>query len=190
MYVYSLVMPKHACAPQPVAPMCVAPAIGPVPINGFPRFRIWPDGRVWDVKRSKFASVSVQTDGYPRVTISRGSRKTYECATVVIHRLLALHFIPNPDDLPCVDHRDTVRTNNALHNLRWVTVRGNNQNQSLSKRNTSGVKGVTESTLPCNHKKPWCAGIVINKKLKRKYFATKAEACAWRAAMEKLHYIQ
>ena len=36
------------------------------------------------------------------------------------HRILAKHFIPNPDDLPEIDHIDRDKTNNSLENLRWV----------------------------------------------------------------------
>ena len=45
------------------------------------------------------------------------------------HRILAKHFIPNPDDLPEVDHIDRDKTNNALDNLRWV-----NRSQNMSNR--------------------------------------------------------
>ena len=45
------------------------------------------------------------------------------------HRILAKHFIPNPDDLPQVDHIDRDKANNALENLRWV-----NRSQNMSNR--------------------------------------------------------
>ena len=45
------------------------------------------------------------------------------------HRILAKHFIPNPDDLPEVDHIDRDKANNSLDNLRWVN-RSQNKNSS------------------------------------------------------------
>jgi chromosome condensin MukBEF ATPase and DNA-binding subunit MukB len=46
-----------------------------------------------------------------------------------IHRLLALAFLPNPENLPCIDHINRVRTDNRLENLRWTTDKQNKQNR-------------------------------------------------------------
>ena len=45
-----------------------------------------------------------------------------------VHRLVALTFIPNPENKPYVDHIDTVSTNNQVSNLRWVSPSENNNN--------------------------------------------------------------
>lgn len=42
-----------------------------------------------------------------------------------VHRIIASAFIPNPNNLPEVDHIDCDRTNNAVSNLRWVTRQEN-----------------------------------------------------------------
>lgn len=45
-----------------------------------------------------------------------------------VHRWVAELFIPNPDNLPCVDHIDTNIHNNRVDNLRWVDYKGNANN--------------------------------------------------------------
>ena len=51
--------------------------------------------------------------GYVQVKLNG---KTYQ-----YHRILVKHFIPNPDDLPEIDHIDRNKVNNSLENLRWVS---------------------------------------------------------------------
>lgn len=63
-----------------------------------------------------------------------GKRKTKK-----IHRLIASAFIPNPDNLPMIDHLDRNRQNNSIDNLRWATLEQNNQNRTL-KGNITYVK--------------------------------------------------
>ena len=55
----------------------------------------------------------------------------------LVHRLVALAFIPNPDNLPYINHKDECKTNNCIDNLELVTRAENNNygthNQRISK---------------------------------------------------------
>lgn len=51
-----------------------------------------------------------------------------------VHRLVAEAFIPNPKNLPCVDHINTVRDDNRVENLRWCDTAGNLANPISRKR--------------------------------------------------------
>ena len=68
--------------------------------------------------------ISEWIDGYGYVQCSL-NRKTYRK-----HRIIAQQFIPNPNNLPCVDHRNRVRTDNRIENLRFVSVSENSKNKS------------------------------------------------------------
>lgn len=71
------------------------------------------DGRVLNKYDTK--------DGYLQVCIPVCGK----WATKTIHRLVAQTFIPNPDNLPEVNHKDNDRTNNNVENLEWVTHQEN-----------------------------------------------------------------
>lgn len=55
--------------------------------------------------------------GYKRVYVG-GERKVLES----VHRLVAMAFIPNPDNLPCINHKDENPSNNMVSNLEWCTI--------------------------------------------------------------------
>ena len=62
--------------------------------------------------------------GYIYVNLHKnGIQKGYK-----VHRLVAEAFIPNPDNKPCIDHINTIVTDNRVENLRWCTYSENNRN--------------------------------------------------------------
>lgn len=75
-----------------------------------------------------------------------------------IHRLVALAFIPNPENKQEVDHIDNNQINNHATNLRWATHQENNRNKPIQSNNTSGVKGVNWT----KREQKWRATIMID----------------------------
>lgn len=73
-------------------------------------------------------------DGYGKIMLTNidGKQTTFRRA-----RLIAINWIPNPDNKPEVDHIDCDRTNDSVSNLRWVTSEENkkNVNTKLNKEN-------------------------------------------------------
>jgi len=85
-------------------------------------------------KRGKFLSPTLDRRGYPRIKF-RWRNKKLEL-TIRIHRLVALHFIPNPNNLPQVDHIDGNKQNNNVENLEWVTNAENSKRAAKLKLRT------------------------------------------------------
>lgn len=80
--------------------------------------------------------------GYQAVELWKfGKRKSY-----LVHRLVALSFVPNPDNLPQINHKDENKLNNNADNLEWCTQFYNNiygtrlqrVSKTLSSRNIAG----------------------------------------------------
>lgn len=77
-------------------------------------------GRVWSYRRKKFLSPG-STNGYLTVVLSNnGNRETF-----LVHRLVALAYIPNIENKPEVNHKDEIRNHNWINNLEWVTTEEN-----------------------------------------------------------------
>lgn len=81
-----------------------------------------------------------------------GLRKNGKQKHILVHRLVALAFVENPDDKPYVDHIDGNNHNNRADNLRWVTPLENSANPVTKKRHFNvmqkfkgriGVKSLT-----------------------------------------------
>jgi hypothetical protein len=101
-------------------------------------YRINRNGDVWSCRMNRLMKPTLNTCGYYVIRINK--------KTETIHRLLALQFIPNPENLPMIDHIDQNKTNNNLDNLRWCSKSTNEQNTTRRKTNTTGFKNIQEIT--------------------------------------------
>lgn len=76
------------------------------------------------IVRERILKPANDSDGYKTVVLFNGKTRR----TRTIHRLVALAFIPNPDEKKEIDHINAVRADNRVENLRWATRKENGTN--------------------------------------------------------------
>jgi hypothetical protein len=103
-------------------------------IQGFPDYLIYNDGRVWSNKRNRFLEGHHNKDNYHCYNFNK---KEYRA-----HRLVAHHYIANPEHKLTVDHINRIRWDNRVDNLRWATIKEQGNNKNNYKNNKSGHRGV------------------------------------------------
>ena len=96
----------------------------PVDLNGYEsKYKVTNDGRIWSDYLNDYLKPFFSRGGYVRVKLNYGDRSK----KFMVHRLVALAFIPNPEGKPVVDHINRNRADNRVENLQWVTSKENAQ---------------------------------------------------------------
>lgn len=74
-----------------------------------------------------------------------------------LHKVVASEFIPNPDNLPCINHKDENKLNNQADNLEWCTIQYNNAYGTRNKRISDAQKRIPVKQFDLNgtHIKTW-----------------------------------
>jgi len=109
-------------------------------VKDFPNYLIYPDGRVWSKNERSNGFLKQQINNQYFVV---NLHKEGKIKQKRIHRLIAEHYIPNPDNNPFVDHKNRDKKDNRIENLRWVTTRENNLNIGMKRNNTTGFKWIS-----------------------------------------------
>ena len=84
-------------------------------IQGCDGWKVSSSGNILGI-RGNLMKLRIQNSGYYYTPYIGKSRKMY-----CVHRLVALAFIPNPDNKPEVDHINRDKTDNRVENLRWLS---------------------------------------------------------------------
>ena len=137
-------------------------------IEGFEYYTIYENGDIWSDYKKGLLKPSLNNMGYYKVNLYKDGKVYYK----KIHRLLAIAFIPNPENKLEIDHIDRVRTNNNLSNLRWVTHKENMNNKDIGKGCIYINKQKKGDKVYEYIKFHWC----VNGKQKAKYFKTMKDA--------------
>lgn len=87
-------------------------------------FSVSNKGRLFSLRTNKILKQNIVGEGYNACVTKLNGRKGSNLV-LKIHREVAKVFIPNPDELPFVNHIDGDKLNNSVDNLEWVTPQGN-----------------------------------------------------------------
>jgi hypothetical protein len=109
-------------------------------IQNYEAYSVSDSGEVRNDITGKILKQTIDRDGYHMITLHYGPNGKRRWAGV--HRIVAETFIPNPDCLPIVNHKDENKDNNAVDNLEWCSAsystnygtRNNRTAKKLSKR--------------------------------------------------------
>ena len=102
-------------------------------------------GRVWSYKRKRFLKPAKNKNGYLKVNLYKNGKMK----TCRIHRLVAETYIPNPDNLPQVNHCDENKENNCINNLEWCDSKYNINYGTRTERTSKKVRCIeTKEVYP------------------------------------------
>jgi hypothetical protein len=89
--------------------------------------------------KTKLLKIYIPKDGYSSIVLYKNNnRKMFN-----IHRLVALAFIPNPQNKPCVNHINGIKNDNRIENLEWCSYSENEiHSKNILNKKYNGVKGV------------------------------------------------
>lgn len=115
-------------------------------IKGYSHYRIYKNGRIYSEFINRYITPTEDSSHYLQNTLvdDNGNRKT-----IKTHRLVAIAFLPNPENLPDVNHKDFNRRNNNIENLEWCTEKYNTQytskyNLDINKESYMKLSPLTE----------------------------------------------
>lgn len=98
----------------------------------------WRGGLLF--RKEKIMTPRINRYGYHQISLSKEGR----FKTFTIHQLVAITFIPNPDNFTCVNHKDECKTNNVYTNLEWCDHKYNSnygtRNIRIKNSETNNIK--------------------------------------------------
>ena len=139
-------------------------------IPDFDCYHVTREGNVYSKYRDRVTwrkmAKRKKNNGYLIVSLRNNKGIKY---TFNIHRLVALIYIPNPDNKPCVGHKDNNRENNKVENLYWCTNQENTQQCIRDGRFKPRGKTPLSIEIRRKIKAEYLKGNTTLQKLSRKY---------------------
>ncbi|WP_294963838.1 NUMOD4 motif-containing HNH endonuclease [Sulfurimonas sp.] len=114
-------------------------------------YQVDTDGNIYSMRKNLKMKLQTEHQGYLKINLWDGElHKTFR-----VHRLVALHFISNPQNKPQINHIDGNKQNNNIKNLEWATAQENERHSidilgkttsypgRKQKNNKYGMQGVS-----------------------------------------------
>jgi len=127
------------------------------------KYILFYTGKVYSLYSKRFMKPNKNPNGYMRINLVITDKPKF----FLIHRLIGLNFLPNPENKPQIDHINRVRDDNRIENLKWATISENLNNKTRY--------GYTKYFIKQRNR--WRVRYyLLNKKTKSKSFKTESEA--------------
>lgn len=94
-------------------------------------------GRIKNSRTNHILKPQRLSKGYQGVTLYKNNKRK----TQKVHRVVAIAFIPNPTNLPSINHKDEDKTNNHVDNLEWCDAKYNNTYGTFAQRISKALQG-------------------------------------------------
>jgi hypothetical protein len=101
------------------------------------KYYVSRNGEIYSLYRNRLLEPSINYKGYKIIRLTHNK----VTKTFILHRIIAKEYIPNPENKPEVNHINTIKTDNRIENLEWVT---NMENRTHALENNL----VNENSVP------------------------------------------
>lgn len=132
-------------------------------VRSIDRFFVDSVGRRY-YKKGQLIKLTLQgKNAYKQVMV--GIRSNHKMHRLIVSRLVAKAFIPNPDNLPQVNHKDEDPTNNHVDNLEWCTAKYNvNYGGHIARQAEHRSRGIDIYDKDMNFLESLPSGVAVSKK--------------------------
>ena len=138
-------------------------------------------GRIMSMRDRRIMKLSTKKDGYKLLVASINGKKI----GLHVHRLVAQAFIPNPLNLPVVNHKDENPANNNISNLEWCTWQYNNTYNNIQNRRKKINKNVWNKGKSLKEN---TSSIIMKEDDNNIYFSCISEAATYLSEKENMEF--
>lgn len=108
-------------------------------------YLLYENGTIYSEKRKRFLKGHETEEGYIRIATAHKGKTVF----FLLHRKIAEYFLPNPNNLPMVHHKNHIRSDNRVENLEWVSAEQNAQDHlTHSKQRIVSQEALDDNWIP------------------------------------------